>query len=65
MSKKKLAYFLIMAILFIGNMYLVYAFLLGESFVLIAGLSLLIAILSRKIAKWIVDKLFGNDPQIS
>lgn len=60
MSKKRLTYFAIMLLLLIVNIYIVFNFLRGNSLAIIL-VSLAIAYLSDKVAKWIVEKIYGND----
>lgn len=60
MSKKRLTYFAIMLLLLIVNIYIVFNFLRGSSLAIIL-VSLAIAYLSDKVAKWIVEKIYGND----
>ncbi|GEK90228.1 hypothetical protein SAMN04488100_1446 [Alkalibacterium putridalgicola] len=62
MSKKRLTYFAIMLLLLIANLYLVFTFLRGNSLAIIF-VSLAIAYLSDKVAKWSVVKIYGNDSE--
>lgn len=62
MNRKNIIYYLIKAIFFAGNIYLVYSLSEEWGFIELFLVSIVIAVASSKIAEWIVEAFIKAEP---
>lgn len=58
MAKDSILYFIIMTLLYLGNIFLVFNFLARTNTLLVLAISLLIAMSSHRFANWLIKLIF-------